>query len=73
MFFLYPLGEEDSTEAALAQLFDNLVLIQVIIVVLVIEDVLPLEAQARPPERRRWGFRLEESTTHGAVVALIDR
>lgn len=70
---MYPLGKEDSTEAALAQLFDNLVLIQVIIVVLVIEDILPLETQTGPPERRGGRFRFEESTTHGAAVALINR
>ena len=73
MFFVYPFGEKDGAEAALAQLFDNLILVEVIVVVLVVEDVLALEAQAGSSEGGGGRVGLEKSAPHGAAVALLDR
>ena len=69
---MYPFGQEDGAEAALAQLFDNLVLVEVVIVVLMVKYILPFKTQAGAPERGGRGFGLEEGTSHGATVPLLD-
>ena len=69
---MYPFGQEDGAEAALAQLFDDLVLVEVIVVVLMIKYILSFETQTGASERGRGRFGLEKGASHGATIPLLD-